>query len=136
MKSLSELCLEVQSSITIDDVVEAIIYKSAQLKIPKSQAFFQRAFYQLQQEAPDLFDDFIFDESGSTPFSNELDSVLFRLETSNVLHTLNPAYRNYHIEDSIDLLEKSYKKLQKKITEIDKCASIFSGLIKQQVEQE
>ena len=133
MKSLSELRLKVQSDITIDDVVEAIIYKSEQKKIPKSQAFFQRAFHQLQQKVPGLFGDLIFDESGLIPYSDELDSVLFRLEASNVLHTLNPAYRNYQIEDSIGLLEESYNKLHERIMEIDKCASIFSDLIKQQV---
>jgi len=136
MKSLSDLCLEVQSNATIDDVVEAIIFKAEQAKIPKSQAFFQRAFYQLQKEEPDLFNEFVFDESGLTPFSDELDSVLFRLEASNVLHTLNPAYRNYQIDDSMELLEESYKKLHERVAEIDRCALMFSDLIKQQVEHE
>lgn len=133
MKSIAELCIEVQNEVTRDDVVEAIIYKSEQTKIPKSQAFLQQAFYRLKQEVPELFVDFIFDESGITPFSDELDSILFRLEASTVLSTLNPAYKNYTIANSPELLQESYNKLQSRISEIDRCASLFSYLVKQQV---
>ena len=136
MKSLIDLCLEIEPESTIDDLVEAIIFKSGQRKLPKSQAFLQQVFYSLQKDNPTLFADFIFDESGITPFSDELDSVLFRLEASNVLHTLNPGYRSYIIEDSLKQLHESYNKFHSNTSEIDKCALLFSDLIKQQVELE
>lgn len=44
-------------------------------------------------------DEFEFDLSGLSPFSDLLDRVLFRLETSAVLGTLNPAYSRYEIRD-------------------------------------
>jgi len=139
VKSLEDLSREVQYDSTLDDIVEAIIFKSNQTKIPKAKAFFQQTFYRLQQESPDFLGDFIFDESGLTPFSDELDSILFRLEASGVLHTLNPAYKDCLIVDSRELLQASYNKfgeLTAEITEIDKCASLFSAMVKHQAEQE
>ena len=136
MKSIAELKKDFQSKTTPDNIVEAVIfqiYKNANsYKIPKTQAIFQTAFFKMKKENPGLFSDFLFDESGITPFSDELYSVLFRLETSKVLHSLNPGYESYTIADSLGLLEASYKKLESKKTEIDKCAEIFSELIEMQ----
>lgn len=131
MKSLPTLRMEVESNATLSDIVEAIIYKSKQKTFPKSQSFLQQAFFRLQQEQPKLLGDFVFDESGLTPFSDELDSVLFRLEASNVLHTLNPAYESYQI-DNLTELESSYRKVQKMTDAIDNCAQLFSKLIMEQ----
>ena len=133
MRSLDDLCMEVQNETTMDDIVEAIIYKSKQTRIPKSHAFLQRAFYRLKKETPELLSDFIFDESGVTPFSDELDSVLFRLEASTVLSTLNPSYKNYTITNYPELLEESYNKLHSQALEIDRCALLFSKLVERQV---
>ena len=132
MRNLADLCDEVRTGSTIDDVIEAIIYKSGQTRIPKSQAYLQLAFFLMQREEPELLSDFIFNESGITPFSDELDSILFRLEASSVLHTLNPGYESYVIDDSIELLKESYDKLSSRVQEIDRCASLFSNMIKQQ----
>ena len=136
MKSLAELNAEVQTEQTLDGLVEAIIFKSGQNRLTKSQARLQQVFYMLQKEFPILFSDLIFDESGISPFSDELDAVLFRLEASNVLHTLNPGYRSYLIEDSIKHLQESYDKFLSIAPEIDRCALLFSELIMQQAEVE
>lgn len=133
MKNIAELRMEVQNSVTSDNVVEAIIYKSNQNMIPKSQAFLQQAFCFLKKASPELFSSFIFDESGITPFSDELDSVLFRLEASAILSTLNPTYKNYTITNYPELLQLSYEKLKPLKADIDKCASLFSDLIHEQV---
>ena len=140
MKTIAELREEVQNRRTMDNTVEAIIYKvcnTIDKIIPKSQAFLQKTFFRLKKESPKLFSGFIFDESGITPFSDELDSVLFRLEASTVFATLNPTYRNYNItEDAIDLLKVSYEKLKTERKEIDRCAEIFCKLIEQQEKQQ
>ena len=107
--------------------MEAIFYKQGRLEIPKSHAFLQTAFHRLQQDFPRMFDAFIFDESGPIPFSDELDSVLFRLEASSVLHLINPSHTSYFIDDSIDVLKNSYEKFDD--PDIDKCATEFSHLI-------
>jgi len=141
MKSIAELKKELQEKITPDNIVEAIIYKANEtLKkteyntMPKHGAFLQTVFYNMKKEMPDLFSGFIFDESGINPFSDELDSILFCLETSTILPTLNPSYKNYSIINSHEeILEASYKKLEERKEEIDKCAEILSEMVKKQV---
>jgi len=139
MRNIADLKKELQEKITPDNIVEAIIFKANEtLKetkyntIPKHGAFLQTVFHNMKNEVPDLFSDFIFDESGINPFSNELDSILFRLEASTILPTLNPSYKNYSIINS-KILEASYKKLEEKKEKIDKCAEILSEMVKKQV---
>jgi hypothetical protein len=138
VRSLVELKNEVQNEITNNNRVEAIIcktYKTLQDKsqnlytIPKSQDVFQELFFQMKNKYSDFFADFIFDESGVTPFSDELDSVLFRLETSTILPALNPSYKAYNITSSLKVLEASYEKLKGQKDIIDSCAKIFSDWI-------
>jgi len=126
IKNLLDLSAEVRENKTSDDVVEAIFYKQGRL-IPKSHAFLQTAFYRLKQDFPNIFEAFIFDESGPIPFSDELDSVLFRLEASSVLHALNPSHKNYFMDDSVEVLKNSYDKFNS--PEIDACATEFSFLV-------
>ena len=138
VRSLVELKDAVQKEITNNNRVEAIIcqtYKTLQDKsqntytIPKSQDVFQQLFFQMKNKYSDFFADFIFDESGVTPFSDELDSVLFRLETSTILPALNPSYKDYNITSSLKVLEASYEKLKDQRDIIDSCAKIFSDWI-------
>ena len=133
VKSLADLKLEIENSKSIDDLVMAIFFKSSQEKIPKSHAFLQRAFFSLKQEFPGLFTEFIFDESGVTPFSEELDSVLFRLEASAILSTLNPTFKNYIMTNFPEQFEKSYQKISSDFSEIDQCALLFSSLVLKEV---
>ena len=136
MSSIEQLREEIRNTKTIDDIIEAIFYKvrvTINDFIPKSQVFLQRTFFQLKKESPQLFKGFIFDESGVTPFSDELDSVLFRLEASTIFATLNPTYKNYNItDDALELLKTSYEKLESERVEIDKCATIFCKLVEDQ----
>ena len=132
MQSIDELRKKIMEKVTLDNIVEAVIYKAQKEKIPKAEAFLQKVFFRLKTVSPGLFSNFIFDESGITPFSSELDSVLFRLETSTILSTLNPTYKNYIIINNPELLEASYKKLASQKAEVDKCAEVFSNMIKQQ----
>jgi hypothetical protein len=126
--------IQSENHATEDDIVEAIIYKSGLTEIPKSQAFLQQVFCNLKEYYPRLFFQFIFDKSGITPFSDELDSVLFRLETAAVLPTLNPTYKNYMIVGPPELLKKSYEKFRENPLEIDECSSLFAQLVKEQVQ--
>ena len=136
VKSLSELAKEVEESILKDDLVKAIIFKSEQKKIPKYKACLQQAFFSLKKKFPDLFAEFIFDESGITPFSDELESVLFRLEASDALHTLNPTYKDYIITNSLESFERSYNKFSSDREEIDSCARFFSEFVSRQADHE
>ena len=139
MKSIVELREELQKKSTLDNIIEAVIFKANQTLqetdykiIPKHGAFLQKVFFNLKKESPELFSDFIFDESGIIPYSDELDSILYRLEASTLLPTLNPTFKNYSIINSHDFLEISYKKLESKKKDIDKCAEYFSEMVKKQ----
>jgi len=135
MKSIEELKLLIENTPSLDDLVLAIIYKSQEEKIPKAHGFFQQTFFKLKNKFPDLFTDLIFDESGIIPFSDELDAVLFRLESSSILSTLNPTYKKYTVMNMPELMEKSYKKfVSEKLADINESASIFSDLVKRQLE--
>ena len=137
--SIEQLREEIRNAKTTDDIIEAIFYKvrvTINDFIPKSQIFLQRTFFRLKKESPQLFNDFIFDESGVTPFSDELDSVLFRLEASTIFATLNPSYKKYNItDDALAVLKISYEKLASERIEIDKCATIFCKLVEDERNQ-
>lgn len=130
MRSLEELKIEIRNRTSTDDLVSAIIHKSSQTKIPKAEAFLQQSFYKLKIDFPDLFEDFVFDNSGIIPFSDSLDSTLFRLESSSILSTLNPSYSNYTVTTSPEALKASYDKYNEiDLDTIDQCASEFSRLV-------
>ncbi len=131
MRSIQELRLEIKNMITLNDKVEAVIYKSGKTDIPKVQSFLQQAFFTLKASAPGLFSELIFDESGVTPFSDELDAALFWLEASAILPTPNPTYTNYSITKS-EHLKNAYDKFSEDSTLIDSCALLFSQLVEQQ----
>lgn len=128
MRTIGELQAFVNKAETLDDIVSAVIYKSGNTKIPKAHSFIQQAFYKLKQEKPELFRSLVFDVSGISPFSDELDEVLFRLEASTIFSTLNPSYKNYTLA-SEEPLKLAYEKVTDKAT-IDTLARSFSALIK------
>lgn len=82
---------------TPDDVVEGLLGHFEGTAIVKDPERIHRAFCRLKPSFPELFRDFLFDTSGPVPYSRMLDRVLFRLETSTVLGTINPQYVRYEI---------------------------------------
>lgn len=133
MMSIKDLQDKIKKQTTSDDLISAVIFRANKVRIPKSQAFLQQAFLTIKNKFPKHFSDFIFDESGLTPFSDKLDSILFRLEASAILSTLNPTYENYTITNSPDQLELSYKKFNGSMVEkIDQMAEVFSQLVNNQ----
>lgn len=130
MKSIEELRAYAEKKCTPCDIITAIIYKTDLHEIPKKKSFFQRTFFQLKENHPDLFKDFIFDESPTLPFSDELDVAISRLETSQILSTLNPSYDKYTLTNHSDYFEDSYKKFKGKThNEIDACAKLFNKCV-------
>lgn len=132
MKNIADLKRDVREKHTMDSIIKAVIFKAQQRTFPKNQAFLQNTFFQLKEKVPGLLNDFVFDESGVTPFSDELDSVIFRLETSSILSTSNPTYNRYTITVETSLLEDAYNRLHERREEVDKCASLFSEIVMSQ----
>lgn len=97
-----------------DDVIMAILSKLRAISIPKDPAIIHDAIFRLRQkdEFYELLSEFQFDNSGLVPFSEMLDRVLFRLETSSILGTLNPKYEFYDLPETRKavLLDQAYYK--------------------------
>ena len=137
VKSIVELKNKIHKKITTENIVEAVIFKIYEMLIktdteviPKSQAFLKEAFIKMKKKSHGLLRNFIFDESWLTHFCDELGSVLFRLEASPMLPTLNPTHINYTKINYRKFLEPSYKKLRSQKKEVDKCVEFFPDMIK------
>lgn len=93
-----------QETVLPDDLIMEVLIKMDGGKIPRNRAVFHKAVYSLKKEPEysDLLGRFEFDEFSLTPFSDELDSVLFRLEASHILGTLNPSYETYDLSQLKD----------------------------------
>lgn len=132
MNPLEKLKSEYSSYKGPDDIVKAILFKTSETTIPKDPSIIHKVFFQLKEtrEYHDLLNEFSFDLSGLSPFSELLDRVLFRLEISCILKTPNPSYEKYTINSSDKTFEKSFNKFgeeEKKI--ISEISQTFSSLI-------
>lgn len=110
MSKLEELKNLVQTTVTPDDVVKAILSQVKIERITKDPERIHGAIYALKQKYNEVFKDFDFDKSGLSPFSDLLDRILFRLETTRVLGTLNPAYLQYELPEERSFLKSSLNK--------------------------
>jgi hypothetical protein len=131
VEKITDLKQKIQSAPTGDDLVQVVLFRSNQRKIPKSQTFMHITFYQLKKMQPELFSDFIFNESGITPFSEELDSILFRLEASMTLPIAHPGYQSYNLEPSAET-DRIYGKFAGQKEKIDACAEFFAECVKRE----
>ncbi len=130
-QSISELRRRLELRITADDILSAVLHASGRHEIPKSNSFLHKTVYKLKGEYPELFRDFLFDESGISPFSEDLDGVLFRLETSGILAATNPSYSIYIVNHDCGELISSYEKLFRIGMEdiVKECAARLCALI-------
>ncbi|MBC7076645.1 MAG: hypothetical protein H5T98_11410 [Syntrophomonadaceae bacterium] len=98
--ALDELKLRIEHNISPDDVIMGILSGLDEDTISKDPGIFHQAIYELKKKDAynELLQEFEFDISGLAPFSDLLDRVLFRLETSNILGTLNPRYAMYELQ--------------------------------------
>ncbi|MEW6276296.1 MAG: hypothetical protein AB1556_14455 [Bacillota bacterium] len=101
MSKLADLIREIEQTVTPDDVIKVLFSSVKSGRITKDPEKIHKAIYVLKQRYPRLFEQFDFDESGLTPFSDLLDRVLFRMETSTLLGTINPKFSHYELSDSI-----------------------------------
>ncbi len=126
MGKLDELKKAIRETITPDDVIKALFSKIKTNKITKDPGKIHLAVYRLKQryESEGWFEEFYFDISGLTPFSDLLDRILFRMETSAVLGTINPRYQIYDLPEVIkqelrdDSLTKFTQEDQSKLSSI------------------
>ena len=119
-------------SIDPDDVVLAILSNLQANEIAKDPSIIHSKFFRLkaQNEYKGLLDYFQFNTNGLSPFSEELDRVLFRLEAACILGTLNPKYDLYHFasEKKETIKRTMNKKLGSKAKVVEKMSRSFEGM--------
>ncbi|MDD3268980.1 MAG: hypothetical protein PHX14_06640 [Syntrophomonadaceae bacterium] len=111
MSKIAELKETLSKKQRPDDVIMAILAKTKGDSIIKDPSKIHQSIYELSiknQVWGKYLDAFYFDISGITPFSDLLDQVLSRLETSSLLATPNPRYEEYHLKK--EFLSRSIKK--------------------------
>jgi len=124
MGKLDELKKAIRETITPDDVIKALLSQMKTNQITKDPEKIHKAIYTLKQKYGYYFQEFEFDCSGLTPFSDLLDRILFRLETTSNLGTVNPRYLIYELTQDTkqDLKDDSLVKFnpedQKRLTAI------------------
>lgn len=102
-----------KSYIRPDELIMCILSQMEITTLEKNLAKVHEAIYYIKQDPnyADFFEEFNFDEMGLSPYSDLLDQVLSRIETSHLLDTSNPSYGIYTIK--VDYMKKEYEKLQK-----------------------
>ncbi len=97
MSRYEQLVQELRQTITPDDVVGAMLSQVTLPELPTDSLKIHGAIQRLRNEFPDLLSDFVFFQGNLYPFSDLLERVLFRLESSSILGTVNPAYEIYNL---------------------------------------
>ena len=80
-----------------DDIIKALLTRVGD-KFRKDPAVIHSALFSLVSDYGEFLEEFEFDESGITPYSEMLDRVLFRLETTGYIGAVNPSYEQYVVD--------------------------------------
>jgi hypothetical protein len=134
MSKVAEMKEALRKSTTTDDFIKALFSEVKTNKIKKDPSAIHEAIYNLKRIHKDdeLFNNFYFDCSGISPFSDLLDRILFRLETASVLGAINPRYLVYELmtETKEYLKKESLEKFEPAVRENIKLLSEeFEGMV-------
>lgn len=88
-----ELIKQLKNVVTPDDVVASIFSFLTVDEIPLDVKRIHSAFYQIKQEWPNMFNQFVFSRKGYYRYSNLLERVLFRLQNADLINTINPDFK-------------------------------------------
>ena len=118
-----ELIKQLKTVVTPDDVVASVFSFLTVDEIPLDVKKIHSAFFELKREYPDMFRRFVFSRKDYYPHSALLERVLFRLQNSDLINTINPDFKiciipkksKTHIKQNIVPLfeEEDRKKLEK-----------------------
>jgi hypothetical protein len=85
--------MKIKKYITADDIIACILSFIKEEKIPLDSQKIHSTFYSLKKQFPDLLNEFSFSENDVYPYSKLLERVLFRLQNSDLISTINPEFR-------------------------------------------
>jgi len=112
-----------------EDQLVMTIFSQLGGKIYKKLARIHEIFYDIKHDSEfgQYLKHFEFDVMGITPFSDTLDQVISRLESSELLATSNPSYGTYTI--NTEYMKREFNKLSPKDKEmVIKMSERFSEL--------
>jgi len=134
MTRYQELVRELRKAVAPDDVIGAMICQMKNKDLPTDPKTIHGAIKKLKEHYPDLLKDFVFFKGNNYPFSELLERVLFRLESSLLLSTLNPSYEKYARINCNQQTEKIFKEkfTSEEYEKIKEMAFEFEKLITEQ----
>lgn len=132
MERYEELANKLRNAITPDDIIGAMLCELKDKEgLPIDPGKIHGAVQKLKERFPDLLEEFVFFKGDAYPFSNLLERVLFRLESSHILSTLNPYYEKYgRINCDDELRERFRVRFGDQYERIKEMAAEFEKIIK------
>ncbi len=129
MTTLEKLKNEIAETVTISDFVLASLYKifaddAGVHHLKKSNRLFHEIFHELKKNprfsSDPILQSLVFDDSLPIPYSEEIDTALFRIETAHILETENPSYQGYSVKpEDIKYVKNAFSKLQANGSDIE-----------------
>ncbi|MCL6589947.1 MAG: hypothetical protein K6U80_08345 [Firmicutes bacterium] len=135
MSRYEELIGALKKVVAPDDVIGAMICEIKNKELPTDPKYIHGAIMQLKTQYPDLLKDFVFFEGNSFPFSDLLERVLFRLESSLILSTLNPSYEKYNTVNCNPQIVETFRSKfsEEDYQRIKEMAKQFEALVNEQL---
>jgi len=103
-KKRYEISESIKSYRALDDIIAYLFASVGSEILPTDENKIHTAISKLKESYPDFFSEFVFSRGDIYPYSKELERILFRLQQSNILGTINPSFENY-------ILKKESKKV-------------------------
>lgn len=118
---------------SVDDVVAYIFAKIKGAKITADDEKLHCAFYELQKTHAKLLEGLVFSCGDVFPYSNELQTSIFTLQSSGLMEAPNPIYEFYRISKTTkDMLLESVSESfsQEEKSELEKMSEELDRLLR------
>ena len=93
---------------SVGDVVSYVLALRKKDKLTADDENIHHAFHKLKEDHPQLLKEMAFTRGDLFPFSNELQTALFNLQSSGAMEAINPVYEFYRIPKKMREGIKSY----------------------------
>lgn len=103
-----EIRREIRGYRSVADVVSYVLALRTKEKLTADDENIHRAFHKLKEDHPELLKEMSFTRGDLFPFSNELQTALFNLQSSGAMEAINPVYEVYRIPKKMREGIKSY----------------------------
>jgi hypothetical protein len=93
----SDLIQAIGSNRTITDVIAGMLSYMGEDKFPANANLIHSAIFHIQEDHSELLEGLTFSRGDLYPFSRQLERVLFQLQNSGIISTLNPGFKQCEI---------------------------------------